>query len=38
MQPLKTSKPTDDLTEFQIIWCVAIALVCAVALWAYLSR
>ena len=38
MQPLKTSKPTDDLTEFQIIWCVAIALVSATALWAHLSQ
>lgn len=31
-------KPTEDLTEFQIIWCVGIALVLAVALWAHLSQ
>jgi hypothetical protein len=31
-------KPTDDLTEFQIIWCVGLALVIGVAVWAYLSQ
>lgn len=31
-------KPTDDLTEFQIIWCIALALVIVTGLWAYLSR
>jgi len=31
-------KPTDDLTEFQIIWCVALAIIIATALWAHLSQ
>jgi hypothetical protein len=31
-------KPTDDLTEFQIIWCIALAIVIGVALWAHLSQ
>lgn len=30
-------KPTDDLNEFQIIWCVAVTLVTVAALWAHLS-
>jgi hypothetical protein len=31
-------KPHEDLTEFQIIWCVALAIVIGVALWAHLSQ
>lgn len=34
----KPSKPYEDLTEFQIIWCFAITLVSIVGTWAYLSR
>lgn len=31
-------KPTEDLTEFQIIWCAAIIIVLVTALWAHLSQ
>ena len=28
------SRPTDDLDEFKIIWCVALMLVVIAAIWA----
>ena len=28
------SKPTDDLSEFQIMWCVALMLVIVAGIWA----